>query len=386
MWAELMRPTNWREVLRTIRETGKHKAAGLDGVNSDLLRMLTEDVNDSQTPLLRLLTSFINIAFEDGKTLASWRKANITMIPKKRDDGTLTALVGEMRPISVLQEFGKIASKMLSNRLGEIILQHPSVMTEAQRAFLKDGCTSQCINTALNVLEDFKEKQQKHPDGKLFLLAYDQVKAYDTVQAYTIRASLERFNFPEAFISYVLSNLEGATSCFKTFYGPTEEFDVETSVRQGDPLSPLVYICITDPLHEGLKANPLYNNRKMGYVFSNDPSLRIASTGYADDTMTYCESWQDQWMMHEWVRDFCHVHNFRINAKKSKYFISDWKGPNDPRWLSSVDGIDKIRPLPGSAVSLPWALDVAGPKLGKADSGVKQIHYGLALEGVCCQS
>ena len=203
--------------------------------------MLTEDIKDSPSPLLRLLTSFINTAFADGKTLASWRKAIITMIPKKRDDGTLTTLVGEMRPISVLQEFGKLSSKILSNRLGEIILQHPSVMTEAQRAFLKDGSTSQCLNIALNVLEDFKEKQQKYPGGKLFLLAYDQVKAYDTVQAYTIRASLERFNFPEAFISYVLSNLEGATSCFKTFYGPTEEFDVETSVRQGDPLSPLVY-------------------------------------------------------------------------------------------------------------------------------------------------
>ena len=84
------------------------------------------------------------------------------------------------------------------------------------------------------------------------MLAYDQVKAYDCVQAYTIRVSLERFNLPERFIDYVLSNLVDATSCFKTFYGPTEEVAVEASVRQGDPLSPLIYICITDPLHEGL--------------------------------------------------------------------------------------------------------------------------------------
>ena len=70
------------------------------------------------------------------------------------------------------------------------------------------------------------------------MLAYDQVKAYDSVQAYTIRASLERFNLPERFVTYVLANLENATSCFKTFFGPTEEVNVETSVRQGDPLSP----------------------------------------------------------------------------------------------------------------------------------------------------
>ena len=91
--------------------------------------MLTEDVNDSPTPLLRILTSFINTAFEDGQTLASWRKAIITMIPKKRDDGTLTTLVGEMRPISVLQEFGKKSSKILSNRLGE----HPTTSIGSDR-------------------------------------------------------------------------------------------------------------------------------------------------------------------------------------------------------------------------------------------------------------
>ena len=180
----------------------------------------------------------------------------------------------------------------------------------------------------------------------LFLLAYDQVKAYDTVQAYTIRASLERFNLPEPFITYVLSNLSEATSCFKTFYGLTEEFAVETSVRQGDPLSPLVYICVTDPLHEGLKYNPLFNC-ETGYTFSNDSSFRVASTGYADDTLTYAESWREQWIMHEWVRDFCHAHGFQLNVKKCKYVISDF-GTGDPRWLWSVDGKDKIHPISSS--------------------------------------
>src|SRR4051812_36915512 len=48
----------------------------------------------------------------------------------------------------------------------------------------------------------------------------------------------------------------------------------------------------------------------------NDAELLIASSGYADDTTTYCESWRDQWMMHEWVREFCHVHGFQLNAHK----------------------------------------------------------------------
>src|SRR2546423_7709627 len=76
----------------------------------------------------------------------------------------------------------------------------------------------------------------------------------------TIRASLERFNLPENFIQFVLSGLDQATSCFKTFYGLTEDFKVETSVRQGDP-SPLIYILVVDALHEGWRDNPLYSRR-----------------------------------------------------------------------------------------------------------------------------
>jgi len=194
------------------------------------------------------------------------------------------------------------------------------------------------------------------------------VKAYDCVQAYSIKASLERFNLPAPFIQYVLSNLEDATSCFKTFYGPTQEIPVEASVRQGDPLSPLIYIFVTDALHAGLESNPLYGC-KTGYTFSNDPSVSIGSTGYADDTMTYAESWQSQWMAHEWVREFCHAHNTRINAKKTKYIISDCKGDNDARWLSSVDGTEKIRPLQSShqfrylglwlSMDLNWSTQIA---------------------------
>ena len=92
------------------------------------------------------------------------------MIPKKKDDGSFTDQISEMRPISVLQEFGKIASKILANRIGEILLQKPTIMSPAQRAFLKDGCTSQCINVTLNVLEDFHEKKKKDPRSQLFMI------------------------------------------------------------------------------------------------------------------------------------------------------------------------------------------------------------------------
>ena len=155
-WDPLMKPVFPAEVLSIIRESGLGKAAGHDGVSSDLIKLLTDAADQRPTELLEIITILINVALESGQSLESWRKAIVTMIPKRKEDGSFTSLVSEMRPISVLQEFGKIASKLLADRLGRILLSDPSIMNPAQRAFLKDGCTSQCINIALNVLEALK--------------------------------------------------------------------------------------------------------------------------------------------------------------------------------------------------------------------------------------
>ena len=167
-----MKPVLSSEVLSTIREFDTEKAAGTDGVSSDLIKLLTEDADRDPSELLEIITILINVAFESGQSLESWRKAIVSMIPKRKDDGSFTSLVSEMRPISVLQEFGKIASKLLADTLGRILLSEPAIMNRAQRAFLKDGGTFQCLNIALNVLEDFKTKRLKNPKAKLFMLAY----------------------------------------------------------------------------------------------------------------------------------------------------------------------------------------------------------------------
>ena len=63
--------------------------------------------------------------------------------------------------------------------MGEIIKNNPRVMTDAQRGFLKNGNVLQCINAALDVFEDAKEKGKE-----LYVVSYDLEKAYDSVFDY----------------------------------------------------------------------------------------------------------------------------------------------------------------------------------------------------------
>jgi hypothetical protein len=109
VWEGLMKEPSIEEILKTIKGIPNDKAAGYDGIDINIIKLLAED---ETSPLTRLLQYFFKVAFTQGMTLPSWRKAVITMIPKKREDGSWTDKVRDMRPISVLQEFGKIASKI----------------------------------------------------------------------------------------------------------------------------------------------------------------------------------------------------------------------------------------------------------------------------------
>ena len=94
-----------------------------------------------------------------------------------------------MRPISVLQEFAKVASKILTERLGQILAEHPYVLNQAQRGFLKNGCINQCITTALNIFEDAKEKRKKKGYFMLFHMTKRKpMRVFrDTLSAHLLR-------------------------------------------------------------------------------------------------------------------------------------------------------------------------------------------------------
>src|SRR5271163_3671998 len=134
----------------------------------------------------------------------------ITMIPKRREDGSWTEKVKDMRPISVLQEFGKIPAKILAERWGNTLLEHPQILNNAQRAFLKDGCVQQCISTALNIFEDSLERKDK----ELYVVSYESVRQCPSIHNQGLPGTLQHAR--ENDLLY-LSGLQDAMSCFKTF-------------------------------------------------------------------------------------------------------------------------------------------------------------------------
>jgi ribonuclease HI len=146
----------------------------------------------------------------------------------------------------------------------------------------------------------------------------------------------------------VLSGLEGAKSRVRTNGGLTDWFDLGSSVRQGDPLSPLVFAMVTDSLHSGFTDNPIFpkeSTDKWGYTFHNSPRgrVRICSSGYADDSCLVAENATALAQMHAWVRIWYGANFFSFNATKTKLLCSNVKlAPPIP----SVDGSSFVAALP----------------------------------------
>jgi exonuclease III len=336
------------EVLAAVLSCDGGKSPGLDGVSIDLLKLLARGPSEAVTgplalpagdmPVMRGLATLSSMALKLGRMTPHVTKGLIVMVPKGPTDGP--ADVSQMRPITLLSEIGKVLARVLADRISGVLCRRPELLNISQRAFLRNGDVSQCIAALLDVCEDHKSKRAEDGRAELFCVSYDLSKAYDSVQEYSIRAALERFELPRCVVDYVCSSLWNSTSSVRTRDGPSKPFDVLSSVRQGDPLAPLVFIMVLDVLHCGL--DELCQRDGHGVRMRCGPAL--ASVGYADDTAIVADSEAGIRVLHEWVRSFFGAHAFKINAKKTKFVTT--ANPARVGCLRGVDGRSHIAPLP----------------------------------------
>ena len=198
----------------------------------------------------------------------------------------------------------------LAVRLADIFAKHP-VLHMAQEAFVKGGSVHRCIDTCLDAWEIAHVRRVG-----CYNIFYDVKAAYDCVQHPDLLRSLRRLAMPQAFINLVADSLSRLTSCVRTAYGETADFAVKRSVRQGDPLAPLLYVCHLDPLHCGLEVNPVYGGARDGFVLNRDQT--VSSKGFADDTWAVSGSLAGLQRMNDWVTTFCRYNHLTLNGSKTE--------------------------------------------------------------------
>ena len=307
-YKSLMAPTTEEEVLKVCSSCKLIVAPGEDRVSAGIWRVCAE-----QSESVRwALTLLFNACFRLRKIPASGKRSIIVPILKKP---LAEKTLSNVRPISLQNALTKLLTKMLATRLGAILAEN-RILHPAQEGFLKGGASFKCIDSLLDAWEHSKEMKTG-----CFTLFYDIKAAYDSVRKRDLIRSLHRISLPQDFIDLVEDSLSGLTSRIRTVYGPTAEFAVKRSVRQGDPLSPLLFIIFIDALHVGLEKNPLYGGAEDGYKFSPDPRKRklvVASKGFADDTVAVSRSNAGLKRQNDWVHAFAEFNHLELHPDKTQ--------------------------------------------------------------------
>ncbi|KAM8714989.1 hypothetical protein ACLKA7_002093 [Drosophila subpalustris] len=164
----------------------------------------------------------------------AWKRGIIIKLPKKGD----LSDCNNWRGITLLNTIYKILATLLNERLQEKI--EPTLRDEQAGFRPQRSCVDQA-NTLRAITEQAVEWR-----SPLYLLIIDLKKAFDTVKRAAIWQALARKGVPDNIIAVIKAMYENAELSVLHKGKISAPFQTRTGVKQGCPLSPLLFNMVVD--------------------------------------------------------------------------------------------------------------------------------------------
>ena len=173
------------------------------------------------------------------KNPEGWNSTNVLLIPKVDSPEVIT----QYRPISLCNVVYKIISKMLANRLKMIL---PEVISPNQSAFVPGRLITDNVLVAYECFHAIKKKT--HGSNGVCAVKLDMLKAYDRVKWGFLQRMMLKLGFNPSWVDMIMECVSFVSYRIRFNDTETYEFMPTRGLRQGDPLSPYLFLLCSEGL------------------------------------------------------------------------------------------------------------------------------------------
>ncbi|KAI5731310.1 hypothetical protein M8J77_008047 [Diaphorina citri] len=269
-------PPTVEEINLIIKNLKNNKAPGEDAIIAELWK------NSGRNAVEKLQRLLVNVWIWNREELPEdWKAALIHPIFKKGDKTD----ANNYRGISLLPVTYKILSKALQNRLEDQLDQE---IGEYQGGFRKGRS---CVEQILNL--KFVIRYRKVRSKDTFITFVDFKKAYDSIDRETLFNVLEEFGADEKTVTIIRQTLTNTESKVKFAGEVSRSFNVQTGVRQGDWLSPLLFNCVLEKVIREWRRRTEEEGIQKIKIGRKNENLEIDCLAFADDLAILSDNIED---------------------------------------------------------------------------------------------
>eukprot|EP00253_Pinus_taeda_P024433 PITA_24433 len=332
-WA-LCRKISMEETEEAIRSMPNDKAPGPDGFTINFYKACWSTVKQD-------VWEAVEDSRRSGTILKSLNSTFLALIPKTEEAKTPE----KFRPIALCNVIYKIISKIIASRLKTIL---PGIISEEQSGYVEGR---QIFDNILLAQEMIHSLHSRKVAGMLMQL--DLSKAYDKVSWRYLEAVLKAFGFSSTWIKWVMALIRSPRYSVLINGAPSDPFAPSRGIRQGDPLSPFLFII----LMEGL-SRTIAKKKVEGKIQGLKPIRSLWATThqqFVDDTMLHGTPTVKEAVAYREILDlFSQASGMEINFSKSTIFFFNTH-PAVQSHLARLLGF-RISSLPSKYLGAPLTL------------------------------
>ena len=314
-------PFTKEEIVIAIKSLGKNKAVGTDGISAELYQHFADKMAD-------IYSLILDACYEARELPPTTREALICLLFKKGD----TRLPKNWRPISLLNTDYKILAKLLAGRFSKLL---PYLLSQDQNGFVAGRQLEDAVMMCQMVIDYLAINHES-----AYLVMLDQEKAFDRVDPTYLLDVLRAYKIPEYLINWVsiIYSLVPTKLCINGQV--TESILLKSGVRQGCPLSPLLFVLSIEPLANLIREHPEYR----GVPLPNNATIKVAM--FADDACFYARDEKSIQIIKEMTEVYANGSGGKANLDKTEILpIGEIGGRTFQESIADIKVLDPSNPV-----------------------------------------